>query len=64
MEITLKAARANRNLTQQKAAELIGVTRDTLGNWERGISYPDVIKLSKIESVYKMKYDDLIFLPK
>ena len=38
MQITLKAARTNASLTQKEAAERIGVTVDTIGNWERGVS--------------------------
>lgn len=38
MKISLKAARSNRNLTQKQAAVLIGVSEDTISNWERGVS--------------------------
>lgn len=62
MQITLKAARANKNYTQQQAAELLGTTKDVVSNWERGISFPDVIMLKKIEDVYGVSYKDLIFL--
>lgn len=36
MAITLKSARVNVNLTQAQAAKLIGITVDTLSNYERG----------------------------
>lgn len=64
MAITLKSARVNKGLTQAKAAELIGVTVDTLSNYERGKSYPDVPIIQKMEEVYEVSYSDLIFLPK
>ncbi|VUZ28486.1 Uncharacterised protein [Acetobacterium wieringae] len=64
MKMTLKAARVNKSLTQLKAAELLGVTEDTVSNWERGKSYPDALMIKKIEKVYSVKYDDIIFLPK
>lgn len=64
MAITLKSARVNVNLTQAKAAKLIGITVDTLSNYERGKSYPDVPIIKKIEEVYGVSYSDLIFLPK
>ena len=64
MRITLRAARMNVNLTQKDAAEKIGVTVDTVGNWERGKSYPDAIQIRRIEETYHVHYDDLIFLPK
>ena len=62
MQITLKAARANKNYTQQQAAELLGTTKYVVSNWERGISFPDVIMLKKIEDVYGVTYKDLLFL--
>lgn len=64
MPVTLKSARVNRNLTQVEAAKLIGVTVDTLSNYERGKSYPDVPIIQRIEEVYGVSYSDIIFLPK
>lgn len=63
MAITLKSARVNKGLTQVKAAELIGITVDTLSNYERGRSFPDVPIIKRIEEVYGVPYNDLIFLP-
>jgi transcriptional regulator with XRE-family HTH domain len=63
MQITLKAARINKNLTQQEAAEAIGTTKDVISNWERGKSFPNVIMLEKIEQIYGVSYKDIIFLP-
>lgn len=62
-KITLKMAREISGLTQAEAARLIGVSVDTLGNYERGKSYPDVPVLRKIENVYGIPYNRLIFLP-
>ena len=50
-------------MKQADAAALIGVSTDTLGNYERGKSYPDIPVLRKIEEVYGVSYDRLIFLP-
>ena len=63
MAITLKSARVNKGFTQAKAAELIGITVDTLSNYERGKSFPDVPIIKRIEEVYGVPYNDLIFLP-
>ena len=63
MAITRKRARIKAGLTQARAAELIGVTADTLSNYERGKSYPDVPIIKKIESVYGLSYSDIIFCP-
>lgn len=62
-KITLKAARVNANLTQAEAAKRIGVTRDTLSNWEKGKSFPNALKLKSVEKVYMVSYNDIIFLP-
>ena len=64
MQITLKAARVNKGLTQHEAGKAIGVTADTLSNWERGISFPDAKKIKAIEEAYNVSYKDLIFLPR
>lgn len=61
--VTLKMAREIRGYTQEEAAKLIGISVDTLGNYERGKSYPDVPILRKIESIYGVAYDHIIFLP-
>lgn len=63
MRMTLKTAREIAGLTQADAAQRIGVNVDTLGNYERGKSYPDVPTLRAIESTYQVRYDQLIFLP-
>ena len=62
MEITLKSARINAGLTQEEAAKLIGITKDTLGNYERGKSFPDVPVIKKIEDVYGIPYSSIKFL--
>ena len=61
MTITLRAARINKGYTMAVAAELLGISKDTLSNYERGITYPDVPILRKIEEVYGIKYTDLFF---
>lgn len=64
LRITLKAARANARLTQQEAADKIGVTVDTIGNWERAKSFPNALQIRRIEEIYGVPYDGLIFSPK
>lgn len=63
MRMTLKTARELAGMTQSIAAQKIGVTEDTLGNYERGKTYPDIPVLRKIEDVYGVNYNQLIFLP-
>lgn len=62
-KFTLKTARERLKLTQDEAAKRIGVSPDTIGNYERGKSYPDIPVLRKIEEVYGVPYEQLIFLP-
>lgn len=64
MAITLKAARVNAGYTQAQAADVIGVTADVISNWERGLSYPNVPNIQKIEKAYNLPYSEIIFLPK
>ena len=44
-----------------EAAKKIGVSVDTLGNYERGKSYPDVPIIRKIEEVYEILTQGLFF---
>lgn len=61
MKLTLKAIRINKGLSQEEASKRIGISVDTLGNYERGITYPDIPILKKIEEVYDVKYDNINF---
>lgn len=63
MVLTLKAARVNKHLTQRAVAQILGVSVDTVGNWERGKTYPDALFLKKLEDLYGVSYDQIIFLP-
>ena len=35
----IKAARLEKKLTQEQVAELLGVSRQTISNWENGVSH-------------------------
>ena len=63
MAITLKAARVNVGLTQAQASKALGVSLNTLVGWEQGRRFPDVPKIKKIEELYGVTFDELIFLP-
>ncbi|WP_304067567.1 helix-turn-helix transcriptional regulator [Megamonas hypermegale] len=63
MKITIKAARINKNLLQKQAAKLIGVSKDTISAWERGLCTPNSKYIPAIEKVYCVTYSNLIFLP-
>ncbi len=63
-KLTMKAARVNKNLSQKESAKIIGVSKDTIGNWERGKSFPSAKYIPKLEKAYGIKYDNIIFLNK
>lgn len=63
MVITIKAARVNKNLTQVQAAELLGISADSLWNYENGRSFPNIKIVQKMVELYGISYDNLIFLP-
>ena len=63
MQVTLKAARKNKNLNQEEAAKLIGISVDTLHNYENFKTFPDVPTIKRIEKAYGVQYADIIFLP-
>ena len=63
VNVTLKTARELKGLNQLEAAQAIGVSKDTLSNYERGKSYPDIPVLRKIEETYGIPYNRIIFLP-
>ena len=63
MALSLKAARVNAGYTQLGAGKKLGVSKETISNWERSKSYPPMDKLMDICNLYKVKLDDLIFLP-
>ena len=56
---TLRTARDRLGLTQKEAAKKLGISDD-----ERGKTYPNVPMLKKIEEVYQVEYDQLLFLEK
>ena len=56
----LKHARTSCGLTQGEAAEKIGVSRQTLSNWENNHSYPDAVSLLTVSEVYDMRLDTLL----
>nr|DAY56614.1 MAG TPA: helix-turn-helix domain protein [Caudoviricetes sp.] len=62
--LTLKAARINVNLTQNQAAKSLNVSNDIISNWERGKTLPNAEQIRKIVDLYKVPYENLIFLPK
>ena len=51
--------RKKRNLTQEQLSEKLGITRQTISNWEKDITNPDIIQAKNIASFFKITLDDL-----
>lgn len=60
IEKKLKEARANAGLTQEQVAEKIIVSRQTISNWERGKSLPDIVSIIKLSDLYQISLDELL----
>ena len=56
----LKNARIEAGLTQEKAAEKIDVSRQTISNWENEKSYPDNISVIALSDLYSVSLDELL----
>ena len=56
----LKNARNDANFTQEEIAEKIGVSRQTISNWENSKSYPDIISVIKLSDIYSITLDALL----
>jgi transcriptional regulator with XRE-family HTH domain len=63
LKISIRAARVNAGLLQKEAADHLGVSNKTLGNWENGATYPPADKIPEICDLYGVSYDHLNFLP-
>ena len=56
----LKNARMHSGLTQENVAEKLHVSRQTISNWENEKSYPDIINVIELSSLYSISLDDLL----
>lgn len=56
----LKNARIEAGLTQEKAAEKINVSRQTISNWENEKSYPDIVSVIRLSTLYSVSLDELL----
>ena len=55
----LKRFRIAKNMTQERAAEALGVSTQTVSRWECNTTLPDVTILPKIAALYCVTIDDL-----
>ena len=61
MKGTLRSIRRSKDISQSKAAEILGISVETLSNYERCKYYPDVLVIDRIIALYGVHYEDIIF---
>lgn len=56
----IKGVRQDRNLTQDRMGEMLGVSRQAVSNWENNRNLPDIEMLVLMAGVFGLSLDDLI----
>ena len=56
----LKSARVRKDMTQEAVAKQIGVSRQSLSNWENDRTYPDLASVLRLSDLYGLSLDDLL----
>lgn len=56
----LQTLRKARGLSQEKLAEVIGISRQAVAKWEVGQSYPDIAKLIALSDFFEVSIDKLV----
>ena len=60
----LKDIRIKNKYNQEDIAEQLGVTKQTISNWEKGKRTPDIDSLVKLANIYQVTLDSLIGIDK
>ena len=58
--LKIKVERTKKGFSQEKLAELAGLSRPTIGLIERGESEPSIVKVAQIADALDMKLCDLL----
>lgn len=56
----LRDARQQHQLSQEQIAEMLGVSRQTISNWETSKSYPDIERVMRLAEIYHLSLDELL----
>ncbi len=56
---TIKKLRTDKGMTQEEAAETLGVSFQAVSKWETGTTMPDITLLPKIAVLFGVRIDDL-----
>lgn len=62
-KVTWEAARVNAGYQQQEAARSLGISKQTLGSYEKYRTFPNAEMMVRMSSLYRRKLD-YIFLQK
>ena len=55
----IKQMRLERKLTQEQMAELLGVSRQAVSNWENNKNLPDLELIISMSRLFSVSLDDL-----
>ncbi|KRN22719.1 helix-turn-helix domain-containing protein [Lacticaseibacillus camelliae] len=56
----LRNARTKSGMSQESLAEFMGVSRQTISNWETSRSYPDVERVMRLADLYHLSLDEML----
>jgi transcriptional regulator with XRE-family HTH domain len=56
----LQILRKGKGLSQEKLAEMLGISRQAVAKWEVGHSYPDIARLITLSDFFKVSIDKLV----
>ena len=59
----IKDARTRAGMTQEQVAESLGVSRQTISNWETGLSSPGLEKFKALSELFHVSIDELTGTP-
>lgn len=52
--------RLEAGMTQDQLAEFIGVSKSAVSKWENGMTYPDILLLPQLVTLFNVTVDDLM----
>lgn len=56
----IQNARIEKGFTQEQTADALGVSRQTISNWENDKTYPDIVSVIKMSELYSVSLDHLL----
>lgn len=56
----IQQLRKSENMSQEKLAEKLNVSRHSISNWERGVNNPDLKTILEITKLFKVSLNQLI----